>query len=144
MAVAQAWGSTSPVDARLASGVVRYAPMVDEGTGDRVRRHRRFRGMTQQALAEAAGTDKAYISRLEAGGIGDPGIDVLERIAAALQVQLRSLADPRWYKEDPETPAWESQLMADDRLDETAKQALMRIIRPLLSESSDEEGRQAG
>lgn len=139
MAVAQAWGATSPVDARLASGGVRYAPMVVEGTGDRVRRHRRFRGMTQQALAAAAGTDKAYISRLEAGGIGDPGIDVLERIALALQVPIRALADPRWYREDPETPAWESQLMADDRLDETAKQALLRIIRPLLAEDEPKD-----
>lgn len=93
--------------------------------------------MTQQALAEAAGTDKAYISRLEAGGIGDPGIDVLERIAAALQVPLRALADPRWYKDEPEVPAWESQLIADDRLDDSAKQALLRILRPLLSESDD-------
>jgi DNA-binding XRE family transcriptional regulator len=51
---------------------------------------REHRGMTQTQLAEAAGLRQAYVSQIEAGSrIGT--IDVLKRIAEALQVDLDDL-----------------------------------------------------
>jgi len=117
--------------------------MVEEATGDRVRRHRRFRGVTQQALAEAAGTDKAYISRLEAGGIADPGIDVLERIAAALNVSIRALADPRWYVDgvyqDP-LASIEAAIISEPGLSDEKKQAGLVVLRALFASGREKTG----
>src|SRR3989442_5928539 len=67
--------------------------MMDEGVGDRVRRFRRHRKLTQQALADLARGDKGYISRLEAGEIAEPGIDLVEGLFHALRVLLRPLAE---------------------------------------------------
>src|SRR3989442_7536235 len=54
--------------------------MMDEGVGDRVRRFRRHRKLTQQALADLAGVDKGHISRVGAREIADPRIDLVERL----------------------------------------------------------------
>ena len=87
--------------------------MMDEGVGDRVRRFRRHRKLTQQALADLAGVDKGYISRLEAGEIADPGIELVERLSNALEVSLRHVADPRWYAgETKSLPDWEAAILA--------------------------------
>lgn len=42
--------------------------------------------MTQKDLAEASGVDRGNISRIESGGRRNPQVDVLGRLAAALQV----------------------------------------------------------
>src|SRR5437660_10094509 len=87
--------------------------MSEEGFGDRVRRFRRHRKLTQQALADIAGVDKGYIIRLEAGEIADPGIELVERLANALEVLLGPLADPRWYAgESRSLPYWEAAILA--------------------------------
>jgi transcriptional regulator with XRE-family HTH domain len=108
----------------------------DEGVGDRVRRFRRHRKLTQQALADIAGVDKGYISRLEAGEIADPGIDLVERLSGALQVSMRHLADPRWYAgEATELPDWEAALLAlpASHLSDEDKDAIVRFIRTIIA-----------
>lgn len=86
--------------------------------------------MTQQELAEAAETDKGYIGRLEAGTIAEPGIEVLSRLAKALRVPVRALADPR-YCEDEHPTDLEVAIMMYPSLDEDAKRSLIRIFRSL-------------
>ena len=51
---------------------------------------REHRGMTAKALAEAAGVSQPYMSELE-GGHKQPSVDVLKRLAAALDVDLDDL-----------------------------------------------------
>lgn len=119
------------VGAVLASDVVGYAPMAPEGVGDRVRRYRRLRKLSQQELADACDTDKSYISRLEAGRILDPGLEVLQRIAAALSAKVRDLADPRWYDDDGRGSDWEAAIMADERLSEENRAIAVKIIKSL-------------
>jgi transcriptional regulator with XRE-family HTH domain len=109
---------------------------VTETVGDRIRRYRRYRGLTQQALADLASVDKSYISRLEAGEVADPGLEIVERLAAALQVSLRQLADPRWYAGVPaELPDWEAAILAlpAKTLSDEDKETVVRLIRALIA-----------
>jgi transcriptional regulator with XRE-family HTH domain len=112
---------------------------VDESVGDRVRRYRRHRGLTQQLLAERASIDKSYISRLEAGEVADPGLETVERLARALQVSLRHLADPRWYAGTTESlPDWEAGILAlpSRCLSDDDKETIVRFIRTLIAAKS--------
>ena len=113
--------------------------MISEGVGDRVRRFRRHRGLTQQALADLAAIDKGYISRLEAGEIADPGVDLVERLSSALQVSMRHLADPRWYAGETDLlPDWEGALLAIPAscLSDDDKEAIIRFVRKLIAAKS--------
>lgn len=116
--------------------------MVAERVGDRVRRLRRARRWTQQQLAEAIGTDKSYIGRLEAGIIAEPGVDVQERIADALGVHIREVADPRFYKD--EAPARdalssiEATILSEPTLSDERKQAGLVVMRDLFARSKEQ------
>jgi transcriptional regulator with XRE-family HTH domain len=108
----------------------------DEGVGDRVRRFRRHRKLTQQALADLAAVDKGYISRLEAGEIADPGVDLVERLSKALEVSMRHLADPRWYAGEAKAlPDWEAAILAlpASCLSDEDKDAIVRFVRTIIA-----------
>jgi DNA-binding XRE family transcriptional regulator/PHD/YefM family antitoxin component YafN of YafNO toxin-antitoxin module len=62
-------------------------------TENRIKVLREHSGMTQRALAAAAGTDPMYVSQLETGRARG-GLDVLRNIASALKVPLE-LVVPR-------------------------------------------------
>jgi transcriptional regulator with XRE-family HTH domain len=55
-----------------------------------VRRLRVLRGISAETLAANAGVDRSYTSRVERG-IANPTIDVLERIAGVLEVEIAEL-----------------------------------------------------
>lgn len=58
--------------------------------GEQIKRLRQQRGLSQSALAEAAGLrTRDYIAKLEAGERVSPSLPVLERIAKALGVKVR-------------------------------------------------------
>jgi transcriptional regulator with XRE-family HTH domain len=57
-----------------------------------VRRLRAEKGMTQDALAQGASMDPAEIRRIESGR-RDPGVRVLTRVAAGLDVKPAELLD---------------------------------------------------
>jgi len=59
-----------------------------------VRAYRQYRGLTQQALAQAAGVSPSYLSEIEAGR--KPGsVDAMVRIATVLRVAVDDLLPPR-------------------------------------------------
>jgi transcriptional regulator with XRE-family HTH domain len=67
-----------------------------------VRRIRVRRGISSEALAADAGVDRAYVSRIERA-VANPTIDVLERIARVLGVEMAELfAVPKPDEERPE------------------------------------------
>ncbi len=55
--------------------------------GEKVRRARESRGISQAELARRMGTTQPAIARLEAGGV-DPRLDTLRRLGEALGVEL--------------------------------------------------------
>lgn len=64
--------------------------------GERIRRERRERGLTQEQLAAKSGVGEASIARLEAGRvesgtIQDPRLSTLVKIANALDMTVHDL-----------------------------------------------------
>lgn len=60
--------------------------------GARIRAERTRCGMSQRQLALMTGTSRSYLWKIETGA-ADVGIDVLIRIAKALDVRARDLID---------------------------------------------------
>ena len=58
----------------------------------RLRQIREQKGITQEALAKAAGVSRAYLSRLEMGR-HDPPLSRLRKLAKALRVKVSALVD---------------------------------------------------
>ena len=66
-----------------------------------IRRLRTAVGLSQEALAVDAGVDRSYMSRLERGTVS-AGVDVLERIAEALDCKLAELfREPAEGEDEP-------------------------------------------
>jgi transcriptional regulator with XRE-family HTH domain len=57
-----------------------------------MKRLRKERGWSQEALADAAGLDRTYISGIERV-VKNPTITVIERVSAALQCSIGQLLD---------------------------------------------------
>ena len=58
--------------------------------GDRVRALRKWKGMTQEELAEAANLSVDFIGLIERG-VNAPSFDSIEQLASALGVEVREL-----------------------------------------------------
>lgn len=59
---------------------------------DRLKQLRKATGLTQQALATAAGMSISVVVQIESGKIPDPRVGTLKRLAKALGVGLLDLA----------------------------------------------------
>ncbi|MDR2875097.1 MAG: helix-turn-helix domain-containing protein [Methylobacillus sp.] len=57
-----------------------------------VRQLRKARDMSQEAFADRCGFARSYMSRIERGA-GNPSLDAIETIAAALDVEAKILFD---------------------------------------------------
>jgi transcriptional regulator with XRE-family HTH domain len=68
--------------------------------GRNVRRLRSAAGLSQAALAERLGVDRAYVSGLELGQ-RNPTIVTLWHVAQALGVRLRQFFDERVHRRGP-------------------------------------------
>jgi transcriptional regulator with XRE-family HTH domain len=68
---------------------IRHGPIV-RAFAEQLRRLRLARGLTQREVASRAHVTLSYISKLEAGGAA-PGIDLLERLAQALEAGVVEL-----------------------------------------------------
>jgi ribosome-binding protein aMBF1 (putative translation factor) len=92
------YGSLNESDIR--EGIRRLAVVLDAAMGglsqvgaafaELVRKHRTRKGLSQEALAEAAGIHHTYVGLLERGE-RKPTIDVAERVARALGCKLSAL-----------------------------------------------------
>jgi XRE family transcriptional regulator, regulator of sulfur utilization len=58
----------------------------------KLKRARKAKGLSQYALAKAAGISREYLRTLEAGG-SDPTVGMLTRLAKALAVPLTELLE---------------------------------------------------
>ena len=63
-----------------------------QSLGSRIVAERTKRGVTQQQLALMTGTSRSYLWKIEIGA-ADVGIDVLIRIARALDIPVRDLIE---------------------------------------------------
>jgi transcriptional regulator with XRE-family HTH domain len=72
--------------------------------GDRIKTLRQAAGMSQEAFADRCGLARSYMSRVERGQ-GNPSLDALEVLAAALKVEVRELFPSEAVEAAAETPA---------------------------------------
>lgn len=99
--------------------------------GEWVRRYRKLRKMTQEQLAEAAGTDKGTISEIENNlQRKGPSHEMAQRIIVALDAPALPFLKALGYPLDVPMD-WEARLMADPRVevDDETKQLLIQVIR---------------
>jgi XRE family transcriptional regulator, master regulator for biofilm formation len=86
-----------------------YAPAVTSANrpgavGERIRALRMARGVGLGQLADQSGVSKGYLSALETGTETNPSLDVLNKVARALQVTLADLLDTPRIKGKLELP----------------------------------------
>lgn len=67
--------------------------------GANIRRYRKLRGMTQEALAMAADLDLRYLGGIERGE-HNPTVSVLGRISEALEIHPTDLFDEDYEPEE--------------------------------------------
>lgn len=108
-----------------------------ETVGDRVRRYRRLRKLTQDQLADRSDVDRRQIGRLEAGEVLEPAAETVRRLATAMGIPIRALAEPLgWYSDEPAPAdfqeAAESAIVGSDLSDEK-KRAALEVIRALFT-----------
>ena len=73
-------------------------PAIGKGLGVRLRAHRTALGLTLAQVAEQAGLSLPYVSNLERGR-GNPTLDALRALAAALQLPLTELLGGEEFEE---------------------------------------------
>jgi transcriptional regulator with XRE-family HTH domain len=65
--------------------------MSPRALGSTIKRLRKRQDLEQQELAAKAGVSQPYLSKLEAGRMKNPTLDVLRKLAKALGVTLEEL-----------------------------------------------------
>ena len=109
---------------------IRHAEIVGR-FGARLRELRRSRGLTQAQLAHEARLTASYVGRLEAGG-ASPGIDLVQRLADALDTTIHDLLPT---EKSPDTePALKQRAkeLFDDLLKSADRETLLMLC-PLLA-----------
>lgn len=124
------WLAREPVERGAPPWVLRDPMAADETVGERVRRYRRLRKLTQERLADLAGVDRSYLGKIEVGEVLEPGAETVTRLAAALKVKVRALAEPLgWYVDEAESRTSVADAIAEHNgWDDETKQALLKII----------------
>ena len=69
--------------------------------GARIKELRRIKGLSQEKIAEIVGVDPKHISRIEVGK-SYPSIDTLEKIAAALGMELKDFFEFAHHLKSPD------------------------------------------
>ena len=107
-----------------------HAPVVRR-FADRLRERRLALGLTQAELARRAAVTVNYVGRLEAAGAA-PGIDLLDRLAAALGTAAADLL-PADAPPDPSAALRREARRLFAPLVETADPDTLRVLVPLLA-----------
>ena len=108
-----------------------------KGLGGFIRSQRRLANMSLRQLERLTQVSNPYLSQIERG-IYRPSAQVLKSIAEALQISAETLyaraglIDPR---PDPGPAGVEQAILADERLSDEQKEALLRVYRGFLGAS---------
>ena len=114
--------------------------------GERLRKARKSKGLTQDELAERAGMNGRHLSRYETGVV-EPPVRTVRRLSEALSVPLEELTqDAPHAKLQSLVPDEEllEQFKALSRIDDEDRKAVKRIIAAMLMKHQMQEMIQAG
>ena len=91
-------------------------------------------------LGELAGVSNVYLSQIE-GGLKRPSAEILQKIAKALHISSETLYVQAGILDEVRHGSTEAAIMADSRLVDSQRQALLTVLRSFLSDnSSDKSG----
>lgn len=107
--------------------------------GHYVREQRMARGLSGQALALAAGVDKAWLHRLEHGEYASPDPHLLVRLARALEVDVANLYVAAGLPTGRELPSMKPYLRAKYDLPEHAITQIAEYVDMLNERYSSEK-----
>jgi len=106
--------------------------------GQRIRKLRRLRDLTQTQLGEMAGIDPRNLTRYENDKI-KPSLKVLSRLAEALKVALSELSDEAQRSGSSTEALADKEMLrlfqAAEQMDSDDKEALKRVIQAMVLKS---------
>lgn len=97
--------------------------------GARIKELRKRAGLSQDQLAEKVGIEAKYLSRIEVGK-RYPSLETLEKIADALQVEMKELFDFQHFQGEAVTPRGIENLVEGARPDEL--RLIYRVIKAVI------------
>ena len=110
--------------------------------GSFIREQRASARLSLRRLSELAGISNPYLSQIERG-LRRPSAEILQQIAKALRISAETLYVQAGILEAPQgSPDLTRAIMADQRISEDQKQALVRIYLAFRRDYEDEHGEQ--
>src|ERR671932_2694682 len=97
---------------------------------EEVKRLRKERGWSQQRLADEANINKVTLIRIE-HGVGNPGIDTLEKLAKALDIEIADFFPKAQVPLWPEAPVERRGAAYEQMSPEELRQSQAQLNTPL-------------
>ncbi len=92
--------------------------------------------MSLRKLGEVAGVSNVYLSQIEAG-LKKPSAEIMQKIAKALSLSAETLYVHAGILDEERQGGTESAILADTRLSEAQRQALLTVLRSFLSDETE-------
>jgi len=102
--------------------------------GGFIREQRANAQISLRRLGELAGVSNVYLSQIE-GGLKRPSADILQKIAKALQISAETLYVQAGILEEDRHGSTEAAIMADLRLTDAQRQAMLTVLRSFLADN---------
>jgi transcriptional regulator with XRE-family HTH domain len=102
-----------------------------------IREQRANAQISLRRLGELAGVSNVYLSQIE-GGLKRPSADILQKIAKALQISSETLYVQAGILDEDRHGSTEAAIMADLRLNDAQRQALLTVLRSFLADNATE------
>lgn len=105
-----------------------------EEFGENIRKVRERKGFTLKELGAKSELSQSYLSDVERGNVKSPGIDVIKRIAEALEVSIDELADTELPQEkdngnqDSSTLNYHSAGISSKMIDEALDYPCVKVV----------------
>jgi transcriptional regulator with XRE-family HTH domain len=113
-------------------------PKSGRDLGAFIREQRANAQISLRRLGEMAGVSNVYLSQIE-GGLKRPSADILQKIAKALQISAETLYVQAGILDEDRFGSTEAAIMADARLSDTQRQAMLTVLRSFLADNAPEE-----
>jgi transcriptional regulator with XRE-family HTH domain len=103
-----------------------------------IREQRANAQISLRRLGELAGVSNVYLSQIE-GGLKRPSADILQKIAKALQISSETLYVQAGILDEDRHGSTEAAILADHRLSDAQRQALLTVLRSFLADNATVE-----
>jgi transcriptional regulator with XRE-family HTH domain len=112
--------------------------VVPNDLGSFIREQRANAKMSLRRLGDVAGVSNVYLSQIETG-LKRPSADILQKIAKGLQISAETLYVHAGILDDQRHGSSEAAIMADRRLSNAQRQALLTVLRSYLADNAAED-----